>query len=109
MHSLRNSPLINNDDLPIAVEIKDNEVSIAWEPAQRGKLQVQQVLVSADHGNTWKYNAISDQGPMLSPHVGSLNGERCAHVVSPLRGELRSDKVEPISVCSVCVCAQFHS
>ena len=66
---------MNDDDLPMAVKIRENEVSLAWEPAQKGKLQVQQVFVSADHGNTWKYNAVADQGPMLSPHVGSLNGE----------------------------------
>ena len=62
--------------------ITEREVSLAWEPAQVGNAQVQQVFVSADNGNTWQYNAIADEGPMLPPHSGSLNGE---HYASALR------------------------
>lgn len=58
-----------------AVAISEREVSIAWEPAQIGHAQAQQIFVSADYGNSWKYNAVADEGPMLSPHSGSLSGE----------------------------------
>ncbi len=54
--------------------IKDKEVSITWEPVKGAAVLVQQVFVSKDSGNTWRYNAIADQGPMLPPSVASHTG-----------------------------------
>ena len=48
-------------------------MALAWEPARSSDLLVQQVYVSADGGNTWKYNGVANQGPMLLPLVASHN------------------------------------
>ena len=54
--------------------IKEKEVSITWEPVKGAAVLAQQVFVSKDSGNTWRYNAIADQGPMLPPSVASHTG-----------------------------------
>jgi len=59
----------------MAVLIEEKEVSLAWEPASNVDLLVQQVFVSNDGGNSWKYNAIAVHGPLLQPGAASQKGK----------------------------------
>ena len=54
--------------------IKEKELGIVWEPARSSNLLAQQVFISDDNGNSWKYNAVANQGPMLLPQIASHTG-----------------------------------
>ena len=54
-----------------AVNVNQKQIDLAWEPARDSSLLGQQVFVSYDDGNTWNYNAVASQGPMLGPAASS--------------------------------------